>query len=294
LRACATDRGTFAILALDHRQNLRRMLDPVYPEAVPGEKLAEFKGAAVRQLGAHASGLLLDPEYGLDAVRDRPNPAHVGLLLALEATDYEGEGTDRRSRLLDGWSVAQAKAAGAAAAKLLLYYQPDAPGAAAQERLLSDVAAQCRAADLALFVEALTFSTAGAPLAGEGRRRAVAETARRLSRIGGDVLKAEFPYGADVADEGKWADACAEMTSASALPWVLLSGGVEHDTFVRQAAVACRAGASGVVAGRAVWGEAVPLGPSERDRFLAEIGVPRLKTLVDVARELGRPWRGPD
>ena len=65
---------------------------------------------------------------------------------------------------------------GASAAKLLVYYHPDAPNAADQERLVADVAADCRAADLALFVEPLSFSIVeGEPLdrrgAAPGRRR---------------------------------------------------------------------------------------------------------------------------
>ena len=34
LAACASPRGTFAVLALDHRQNLRKELRPDDPESV--------------------------------------------------------------------------------------------------------------------------------------------------------------------------------------------------------------------------------------------------------------------
>ena len=116
------------------------------------------------------------------------------------------------SRVLPGWSVEQAKRLGASAAKLLVYYHPDAANAADQERFVADVAAQCRAADFALFVEPLGFDpVTGGKLAGEARRRCVIETARRLTALGPDILKAEFPYDVSVTDEGAWADACAEL-----------------------------------------------------------------------------------
>ena len=58
---------------------------------------------------------------------------------------------------LDGWSVAKAKRMGASAAKLLVYYNPAASNAAAQERFVERVATECRSADLPLFVEPLSF-----------------------------------------------------------------------------------------------------------------------------------------
>ena len=77
------------------------------------------------------------------AIVDGSLPAGSGLLVAIEATGYDGPSTARMSRVLDGWSVAKAKRMGATAAKLLVYYHPDAANAADQERLVADVAADC-------------------------------------------------------------------------------------------------------------------------------------------------------
>ncbi len=133
---------------------------------------------------------------------------------------------------------------GATAAKLLVYYHPDSTAAPDQERLVADVADACRRHDMPLFLEPITHSVDPSvpALAGEERRRVVIETARRLTAIGGDVLKVEFPYDASVTDEDRWAEACAELDAASPVPWVLLSGGVDDATFERQVEVACRAG----------------------------------------------------
>jgi tagatose-1,6-bisphosphate aldolase len=292
LEACASPRGTFAVLALDHRQNLRKELRPDDPSAATYAQMVDFKRAVVRALAGTATGTLLDPEIGAaQCVADGSLPARAGLVVAVEATGYDGPPTDRVSRVLRGWSVEQVKRMGASAAKLLVYYHPDAAGASAQERLVATVAADCRVADLALFVEPLGFDPAtGGKLVGEARRACVVETARRLMALGGDVLKAEFPYDPGVTDEAAWADACAELDAASPVPWVLLSGGVDDATFEGQVAIACRAGASGVLVGRSVWAPAAALPPAERDAWLAGEGRARLARLVDLVDALGVPW----
>jgi len=292
LEACASRHGTFAVLALDHRQNLRRELRPADPESVTYDEMVAFKRAVVRALATVATGTLLDPEIGAaQSIADGSLPARAGLIVALEATGFEGQPTARVSRILDGWSVEKAKRMGASAAKLLVYYHPDAVNAADQERLVADVAAECRALDLALFVEPLSFSIVeGLTLAGEARRRVVVETARRLTAIGADILKAEFPYDPSTTDRGLWREACAELDEASAVPWVLLSGGVDEATFEAQVSTACDAGASGVLVGRSVWAEAATMAPAARDAFLATTGRERLGRLADLVESVGRPW----
>ena len=292
IAACASARGTFAVLALDHRQNLRKELRPDDPDSVTYDEMVEFKQAVVRALAPVATGTLLDPEIGAaQSIADGSLPASAGLLVAIEATGYEGPPTARVSRVLDGWSVAKAKRMGASAAKLLVYYHPEAANAADQERLVADVAAECRAADLALFVEPLSYSLVeGERLAGEARRVVVVETARRLTAIGGDILKAEFPYDPSVTDRSRWREACVELDAASLVPWVLLSGGVDGATFEAQVSTACDAGASGILVGRSVWAEAATMAPVERDAFLATIGRERLGRLADLVDTVGRPW----
>jgi tagatose 1,6-diphosphate aldolase len=292
LDATSSARGTFAVLALDHRQNLRKELHPEDPSMTTDDEMIDFKRTVVRALSSIATGTLLDPEIGAaQCISDGSLAGRDGLIVALEATGYEGEPGARVSRLLAGWDVAKAKRLGASAAKLLVYYHPDARNAADQERLVAGLAADCRAQDLPLFVEPLSFGLDGGSLNGEDRRRVVVGAARRLTALGGDVLKAEFPYDASVADRSTWADACAELDAASALPWVLLSGGVDDETFEAQVEVACSAGASGVLVGRSVWAQAAALPPEERRAWLESEGSARLRRLVDLVESAGHPWR---
>jgi tagatose 1,6-diphosphate aldolase len=292
LDACSSPRGTFALLALDHRQNLRKELRPSDPASVTDAEMAAFKLSVVRALAPGGTGVLLDPEVGVaPAIASGSLPGGTGLVVALEATGYEGPAGARTSRLLPGWDAAHAKAIGASAAKLLVYYHPGAPNAGDQERLVAEVAAECRRLDLALLLEPLSFGLDGGPLAGEERRRVVVETARRLTAVGPDVLKAEFPYDAAVADENRWRDACGELDAASAVPWVILSAGVDATTFVRQVIAACEAGASGVAVGRSVWAEAATMPAAEREAFLATTARERLARITAVVDAAATPWR---
>ena len=294
LRECSDARGVFSMLALDHRNNLRKVLRPEAPAEVPDSELTAFKQQAVAALAGAATAVLLDPELGAaQCIASGAMPGDRGLVVALERTGYAGESHARESRILDGWGVAQVRRMGASAAKLLVYYHPEASTAEKIERLVGAVAEECAREDLPLLLEPLVYNPepgSGALSAG-ARRKAIVETARRLAGAGVDVLKAEFPasVGAD-ADEGEWRAACEELSAACAVPWILLSAAVDFDTFMRQTEIACRAGASGVAVGRAVWNEAPRLAGADRAAFLSTEARRRMAAATALCAERARPW----
>lgn len=294
LQQCATPGGALAVLALDHRQGLRKAMRPDAPDQVFPPEMTAFKQTLVTHLAPAASAVLLDPEVGAaQCIAAGVLPGQTGLVVALEATGYSGDSTARASQVLPGWSVGKAQLMGANAVKLLVYYHPDSPTAPEIEALVQAVAADCAAADLPLMLEPLSYplQSGQKKLASAEKRRVVVETARRLVIPGVDVLKAEFPL--DVAaepDERCWADACAELSTASSAPWVLLSASVDYDTYLRQVAVACHHGASGVAVGRAVWKEAVTLRGQELTHFLQGEGRRRMARVTALCNALARPW----
>jgi len=79
LEKCATSVGTIAVLALDHRNNLRRALNPTHPELVSNNNLSSFKIEVTKVLAPHASAVLLDPEVGaFQVVASGSLPGWVG------------------------------------------------------------------------------------------------------------------------------------------------------------------------------------------------------------------------
>jgi len=294
LQQCSTAQNTIAVLALDHRQGLRKAIRPDAPDMVTDADMSAFKRQLTAALASAASAMLLDPEVGAaQCIASGALPGHIGLVAAIEATGYTGDADARESQILPGWSVANAKRMGASAVKLLVYYHPDAPTAADIETLNRKVAEECAQEDILYFLEPLSYSldTLRQKLSSDEKRYVVVETARRLVIPGVDVLKAEFPLDvAETPTETIWAEACAELSSASAVPWVLLSAAVDYATYLRQVTIACQNGASGVAVGRAVWKEAVALTGPDRLDFLHGLARQRMARVTALCTALARPW----
>jgi tagatose 1,6-diphosphate aldolase len=292
LQECTSPSGTFTCLALDHRQNLRRSLNPTNPTSVTDDALSGFKLEVTAALADLATTVLLDPEYSAaQGIASGALPGRTSFVVAVESTGYGGLPTARQSGILPGWSVEKAKLMGASMIKLLVYYHPKASTAAEIEDFVRQVAEECQHFDLGLMLEPLSYGLqADKKLTSDEKRYVVIETARRLVIPGVDVLKAEFPLDiAEISDEKIWQDACAEVAACSPAPWILLSAAVDFETYLRQVEIACRMGASGCAAGRAVWQEAVGLTGDARHAFLQTTGRERLSRLTRLCSELGRP-----
>lgn len=282
----------FAILAFDQRGSYKKML----PEDTSFEEAVKIKTEVVSQLSAHTSAVLLDYIYGHQPALEMAN--HSGLVLALEKSGYKGEATKRRMEIESDWNVAKIKRFGATAVKMLVYYNPDVEDAAKEiEELVSEVVRASHEADMPVFLEPMSYSgdpetSKDSAAFAEMRPRIVVETARRLGALGADVMKMEFPV--DIfngsGDRDRWAQHCAEITDALAVPWVLLSAGVDFNDFERQLEVALDSGASGYLAGRAIWKESVLMDDAERANFLRTTAVERIQRLNALVDARATPW----
>jgi tagatose 1,6-diphosphate aldolase len=282
LQQATNAQGTFTILAIDHRGPLRRSLAKLLPTDETDRAVIALKQDIVRHLAPEASAVLLDPELGLrPCIVDHALPGGTGLLIALD-TGSTGDPAELKTGLVPGWSASKAVAAGAAGVKLLVYFHPDAADAPEVEARVQAIGLACAEAEIPFYLEPLSKSPAhpGKPLDSSLHLKVILETARRLVPLGVDVLKAEFPVNAtEEPDLNVWRAACAELARVCPIPWVLLSGGVPFDTFLHQTAIACEAGASGVIAGRAVWNEAVTEENSSRAQFLQNVARERMQRL---------------
>jgi tagatose 1,6-diphosphate aldolase len=298
LQQLADAEGMMTMCAIDHRGALKRALNESNPDAVSYQDMVDFKLDLCQSVAPFASAILLDPEYGASqAIAAGLLPASRGLLVSIEKTGYSGANNARITELLPGWSVKKAKRMGASAVKLLVYFRPDLKDVASKQlALVASLADQCIEADMAFLVEPVSYPVeedgASARDFSQIKPELVIETARQLTALPIDVLKAEFP--ADIKfekDEGKLLSLCQELDNASRLPWVLLSAGVDFDSFKKQVEIACRAGASGFLAGRALWQEGAKIrSREERLRFFQNTAVPRLKELAEIADRYGKPW----
>jgi len=297
LQQLANDKGILAMCALDHRGSLIKMLGGEQPEKVSYQDIVDFKMDLCQALAHHASAMLLDPIYGAaQAITAGILPKGTGLLVSLEETGYSGETEARITSLLPDWDVRKVKKMGATGAKLLLYYRPDVGVAGKQLDTVKKLASNCLTEDMPFVVEPVSYKVGEAEAdPGEFAKvkpQLVVETAKQITAIPIDVLKAEFP--ADLRyekDRGRLLELCHQLDAASQVPWVILSAGVDFDLFYQQVEMACQAGASGFLAGRALWQEATKASSrKERLTFLETTVVNRLESLTELANAYGTPW----
>jgi tagatose 1,6-diphosphate aldolase len=288
LQECTSRRGTFTCLALDHRQNLRKA-NPLF---IDDADLSRFKLDVTAELSPYATSVLLDPEVSAaQAVAAGKLPGDKAFVVAVESTGYTGDATARRAQIIPGWSVEKAKRMGASMIKLLVYYHPDSPTAVETEIFTAAIASDCLKYDLGLMLEPLSYSLTDSKLTSDEKRHVVVETARRLTVIPGvDVLKAELPLDTRDQDPARLASACAEVSAASQIPWILLSAAVSFEAYQQQIIAACQAGVSGIAVGRAVWQEAVMMTGQGRIEFLRTVGRERITRLNSLCVALARPW----
>jgi tagatose-1,6-bisphosphate aldolase len=286
----ASTDGVFAIIAMDQRNTLRRMFQAVGID--PSEDdLRTAKADVARALTPSASGMLLDPTYGVPSVTE----AHAlapgcGLLIAAEPSSrdsYNGEPRTRRDPELNAnWVAAQ----GGDAVKFLVQLRADRPVAKEGEPDLAaevldvcqEIATDCSSAGLPSVIENLVYELPGEQLSGKAREDAIIAAATALDEVDIDLLKLEYPGSPG---------GCRRLAEVLHRPWAVLSAGVPFEEFSDVLKIAFdEGGASGFIAGRSIWREALPLSGVARERFLDTVARPRLDDLVAVANQRARPW----
>ena len=299
LARLASPDGYFLVAALDHPENYLALFDQDIAR-VPYDVVVRSKLELATALAPHASALLLDPVFShAQAIATGTVPGPVGILAALDMLRYTPDtppGWDPDTRLRPGWDPAAVARTGADGGKLVVLYRTELDELAARQRaLVADLAVACRAVALPLVIEPIWY-----PLPGEdptdpqlARRRAdaIVASGAEFAALGADIMKMQLPGSvASAAQRASATAAARELDSTLRVPWVLLSEGAGYDDFAVQMRIAAQAGASGYMAGRAVWGDAVGnLAPADRSTALARAG-DRLVALNAIVRGHGRPW----
>jgi sulfofructosephosphate aldolase len=122
---------------------------------------------------------------------------------------------------------------------------------------------------------------------GFDREAAIVEAARELAALGPSLYKVEVPLQGR-GDPKELERRCREIDAVVERPWVVLSSGVDPDDFPAAVEAACRAGASGILAGRALWRGV--LGADDPALLLRLHSAPRLQRLGEIVDRHGRPW----
>lgn len=300
LQELANNDGVFNICAMDHRRSMSRLMEGghVVEGSTSYAEMSRRKLELCTQLAPHASAVLLDPLFGAaQCISHGALPKSTGLLVSLEASGYSGPAEFRMSELEEGWSVEKIKRMGASAVKFLIYYRPDLIELANKLMELVEVVGQeCQKYDIPLVIEPLSYplgeETKNPAQFATAKEQLVPKTAQHITALPVDMLKSEFPSDLRYnKDKGKLTEICQKLDKASKVPWVVLSAGVSFEVFCQQVEIACRGGASGFLAGRAIWQEAMNIeDPKERANMLNTLGADRLKKLTELAAKYAVPW----
>ena len=312
LKAVSDARGVIAAAAMDQRGSLEKSLAAERGGMINADSLVEFKTLVTDVLTRHASAILLDPEYGLEAAKNRNQ---AGLLLAYEKTGYDSNTRGRLPDLLDLWSVRRLVEAGADCIKILLYYSPFEKSHIndLKHAWVERIGDECLAHDVPFFLEFVGYDVDG----GDGKSLEYAKKKPSIvsgsmaefgkERYNVDVLKVEVPvemayvegtHGYKGVKAYSHAEALQHFRDAESMthkPFIYLSAGVSNPVFIETLALAAESGTkfNGVLCGRATWKDGIPIyakqGAAAFRHWLETTGVENINN-VNQALKAATPW----
>lgn len=316
LKALSNERGVIAAAAMDQRGSLQKSIAQaagIDQSKVTDQQMEEFKIAVTRILTPHASAILLDPEWGIPASKQRSKNA--GLLLAYEKTGYDATQPGRLPDLLPHISAKRIKDFGGDAVKILLYYTPfdDPKVNDIKHAFCERIGAECEAEDIPFFLEFVGYDPKGgdekgleyAKLKPEIVLKSMEEFSKPQYRV--DVLKVEVPINAHFTEGSKvfkgqaaysWEQALDHFRASASVakkPFIYLSAGVSNAEFNESLRMAADAGTdfSGVLCGRATWKEGIPVygkqGLKALEDWLSTEGVKNINA-VNASLAPAKPW----
>ena len=305
MKAVSTKTGTIAAAAMDQRGSLKKALAKAKGDDVTDAMMKEFKEAVTEVLTRHASAILLDPQWGLEASTRRSSNA--GLLLAYEESGYDNSRPGRLPDLLSRWSVRRLKAAGANCVKVLIYYTPYDKKDVNEEKhaFVERIGDECRTNDIPFFLEFIGYDQKGGDDKGLEFAKAkpgivtgsMAEFTK--ANYGVDVMKVEIPvnmkfvegttsFSGECAYTKKEAlDLFRKAADVATKPFIYLSAGVSNTEFTESLGFAAESGVkfSGVLCGRATWKDGIPVYATQGGRafrdWLQNEGVKNISNVND-------------
>lgn len=316
MKALSNDRGVIAAAAMDQRGSLQKSLASargVDVKDVTSAMMSEFKVAVSKALTPHASAILLDPEFGLEAAKARSSNA--GLLLAYELSGYDNTRPGRLPDLLPHVSVKRIVDWGADAVKILIYYTPSDEASIndVKHAFIERIGAECETYEIPFFLEFVGYDPRGGDEKGfdfakskpNVVKKSMEEFSKPQYRV--DVLKVEVPVNAEFVEgsavyKGQKAYSRAEAlthfreaAAIAAKPFIYLSAGVSNAQFTESLRMAAEAGTdySGVLCGRATWKEGIPVygkqGLGALEDWLGREGVKNINAVNDAIQS-AVPW----
>jgi sulfofructosephosphate aldolase len=202
------------------------------------------------------------------------------LILAADRLRHPPEGGPVVETTIDDEiTPAHVRERGVTAMKLLVVWRPDANRDKRLE-MATEFVRRCTAAGLLSILEGVVR-----PTSDHDFDQLQVEAATELGALRPTLYKAQVPRrGIGATEVGR---VCERISAAVPVPWVVLSQGVTIQDFPTAVQTACHAGASGFLAGRAIWSDTLP----DPTPLLRSRAVDRLKRLAELVDRSARPWQ---
>ncbi|WP_276642684.1 sulfofructosephosphate aldolase [Siccibacter turicensis] len=274
--------GGFAMLAVDQREAMRLMFAATgAAQPVTDQVLTDFKVSAAKVLSPYASAILVDQQFCYrQVIAQRAVAQPCATIVAADAF-IPGNGIPVDSVVIDKHVDPEAvRRDGGKALKLLVLWRSDEdPGQRLE--MVRAFNQLCHAHGLLSIIEPVVRP----PRRGDrfDREQAIIEAAKELGDSGADLYKVEMPLNGKGTQQALL-EASQRLNEHINMPWVILSSGVDEKLFPRAVRVAMQAGASGFLAGRAVWSSVVGLPDTEL--MLRDIAAPKLQRLGEIVDEM--------
>ncbi|GIT91136.1 tagatose 1,6-diphosphate aldolase [Jannaschia pagri] len=296
--------GRFKMTAVDQRPPIKGPIAAAHGGEAPWEKVAEVKTALMEALQPSSTAMLLDPHYAIPHGWQAFDP-RKGLIVTLEDSLFRDTGQGRFSAEIDDWSVGKIKRMGGDAVKVLAWFRPDISEEVrvAQEDFVKRTGDLCAALDIPFLFELLVHPVENdAEQTSEYTEMATKHSDHVLRSVehfagadyGVDVFKLESPVPAKGITGGDRAvqDLFDEMGRLAARPWVMLSAGAGKGDFKTVLDYAYAAGASGYLAGRAIWLDAFNAWPDMEamKAGLVQESMPYMAELNALTDAKATPW----
>ena len=286
LEKLARPSGTLAMVAVDQREALRGMFAKFQDGPVSDAQLTQFKVDVARELSPYASALLVDQEFGIDAIVDQKAlTGGCGLIAAADLLLGPAGGAATDTAVDHDVDPIRMKEIGAVGLKFLVLWRADE--SVEQRRILVDeFLSVCQSAGLPSIIEILVKAPNSADIAFD-REEQLITAAIEAATWKPDLYKAEVPFHGE-GDLAAITRNAQRITDVIGGPWVVLSNGVKAESFASAVEACAKGGASGFLAGRAVWADIV--GSADIPGALSKVSIPRLEKLGAIVDQYAKPW----
>jgi sulfofructosephosphate aldolase len=286
LTKLARPSGALAMVAVDQREALRGMFAAHQSTPVPDYQLTQFKVDVARELSPFASALLVDQEFGIDEIiNQKALKGSCGLIAAADLLVGPAGGAATDTAIDLDVDPIRMRDIGSVGLKFLVLWRNDeSPDSRA--KLVEEFNKLCTISGLPSIIEIIVKPPTDTSKA-FNREEELIIAAREAASWKPDLYKAEVPFHGE-GDLNLITKNAERISEAIGSPWVVLSNGVKQPFFNDAVKACAMGGASGFLAGRAVWADIV--GAADIPKALREVSIPRLEQLAEIVDAHAKPW----